>query len=635
MEIIEINDNFIPDYPEEYHPIYDIKLDTFKNIKSANIGGEIQLWDLFQNIKYNLNRGVAPNVFLTPKYYDGTRNPEYDNIKNELETVSYNARFNGYKNLANLSQINNIMFLDIDDFTTKEETLSYKSEIVKKYDWFLACSLSLSRLGLHVIIYVDDILNNKDFNKKYDYINKTYFEGRLDKSAKSLTRHAIIPYDYNIYINKTPTQLLLNKEFNCSSKGIRSDYIKKKDSNISNNKLNENSSEVVFNGLIKGTCSDYNEREEKKKIIDTPHTFSDNKSIATLPRYGKKLKLKYEPNEDDYTDPDIPIYYRDGLNVIEVRLYLYRNKKKYVKERTSFIGAITAQVIVLNVEAPELITQEIRKKVLNFMLSVNNKYCSPPLSKDEVIKSVNANWKSFISGELNVDKYLKPKRSFWSKECSLSTNEKRKYTCNLNSEPIVAKSKHRISEAIQSCMDAGENIRQKKVAELSGLKLPTVKKYWKYYKLSIKDYKDGLTKNVVESETGFKQKKKIVISGKLETTSQTIDDTIITPDTPTNAIHLHQFATPIKESIKDNNDSKLQHIYQMIYKNFFKHFNELEKTNLYEKFCIKYESLPEEDKKVISLAETHPEYNGLLFTRASIESQFHLLCEEVYKENVI
>ena len=192
---------------ENLSKIFDYKLNIFNNVLNSDVIGSISLYDLLTKIRYNLTDGISVNDLLTPKYIDETLNPVFVTIKNSKPTACYNATFNGSKKLENLISVTNLMFLDIDHFKSKEEALAYKETIIMKYDWIVSCNLSFSRLGLHLIILVDKITDNEDYNKKYDIINHFYFEGILDKGAKSLTRHTIIPYDNQIFINENPKVL--------------------------------------------------------------------------------------------------------------------------------------------------------------------------------------------------------------------------------------------------------------------------------------------------------------------------------------------------------------------------------------------------------------------------------------------
>ncbi len=185
MKILEPNwqeqDLRDSEYIRNLHPVFETVLDTYENVSlPPYVTGHITLWDVLQKIRYNLIKDINPQMFLTPKYDDGVKNTVYDELKEELPAICYNASFKEYKNLKNTKEIHNLMFLDIDNFSTREEALAYKAEIISKYNWILACSLSLSKIGLHIIIWVDNIFGNKDFNRKYDYISKQYFDNKLD-----------------------------------------------------------------------------------------------------------------------------------------------------------------------------------------------------------------------------------------------------------------------------------------------------------------------------------------------------------------------------------------------------------------------------------------------------------------------
>lgn len=438
---------------EHLDDIFRIMLDTYPHMHDANVLGQINLWELLQKIKYNIVNDIDFNILYTHKYVNGIRNVEYDYIKNNLPTVCYNANFNAYKNLKNILSITNLMFLDIDDFKTKEEALAYKNHITLKYDWIVACNLSLSRLGLHIIIKVDEIHDNADFNIKYDFIKEEYFEGRLDKNSKSLTRYTVVPYDYNIYINETPNILNIEQIISNHEKGILSGY-------------------------------------KKKKIISTPYTFSCPSPLnATLndAAWKDKLMFRQELDESLFTDPNIPIYFPEGIDVMSVNLSMYRDRKVREGLRTFTIGGISVRLIYLNAQLPQRKDTEIRGFILKCIININKDICEPKLTYKEVLMSFNANWKKYEDDELDFSWYFTKQRSFWSRECTLNGNEKRKITCKIKNEPIVAESRKMITGAIEGIHFNGNKITQKNVAKESGLKLPTVKKYWKNYKQMVNE----------------------------------------------------------------------------------------------------------------------------------------------------
>jgi len=248
---------------EDLPDIFFTELDTFRNIHDPNVSGTIIMYELLNEIKYN----ISVDDLLTKKYVDNRKNPIYDKIKSKKTAVCYNATYNSYKKGVNLKSITKLMFLDYDGFNTKHEAECFKNYLINNYDWVVSCNLSLSRLGLHIIIWVDDIIDSKDYNLKYDFINKTYFNGKLDSNAKSLTQYTVIPFDYNIFINYNPTRLnvseLIKKENLITKKVL---CVKKFTSNNSD-QFYQN--DAGINAHEKVSCG----KEEKRKIINTPYNF--------------------------------------------------------------------------------------------------------------------------------------------------------------------------------------------------------------------------------------------------------------------------------------------------------------------------------------------------------------------------
>lgn len=433
---------------ENLSDIFNVNLDLFPSVKTNKVTGkQINLYELLFKIKYNLAEDITPDILLTYKYVKGERNPEYDKKKILFPSVCYNANFEHFKELKYLKSITNLMYLDIDGFESKEEVNDYKKEIIKKYDWILACYHSLSRLGLHIIVKVDKIYNNDDYNNKYDFVSKEYFNGLLDKSAKSLARYTIIPFDYNIYINENPTILEIDQEYEKSTR--------------SGNK--------------------------EKKIIYTPCTFSgDLNTVMNKAATEKNLRFKLNHDESMFMDKNIPIHSHEGFDVIEVNLYpLYKNKV-YHGNRNNTIGAISMQMIYLNANNAK------KEDIFRFIVTVNKMICSPPLTYKEVKNSFESNWRKYENLELDISKCYRRKKSLWSTKCTLSGNEKRKITCALNRQPEKERSRRLIYESIEEIYSNGIKITQKKVQQESGLAISTVKNYWKEFKEMVKEMNSNL-----------------------------------------------------------------------------------------------------------------------------------------------
>ena len=117
-------------HKENLHDVFGTVLNTFPHITGATVTGQVYLWDVLQKIKYNLANDIAPDTYLLHKYINGIRNTAYDERKEQLPAVCYNARFDGYKDTKHLNSITNLMFLDIDDFPTKQEALTIKNKLL-------------------------------------------------------------------------------------------------------------------------------------------------------------------------------------------------------------------------------------------------------------------------------------------------------------------------------------------------------------------------------------------------------------------------------------------------------------------------------------------------------------------------
>lgn len=549
---------------DNLHPVFGTVLDTFENLSTAHVQGHIYLWEVLQQIKVNFLTNIDVETFLTPKYLNGIKNPVYDKLKVNQSAVCYNATFNGYKDLKHLKSITNLMFLDIDDFSCEEQAIEYKNEIINKYDWIVACSLSLSRMGLHIIALVDKIYDNEDFNKKYDFISAKYFNKRLDRNAKSLTRYAIIPYDANIFINMNPITLEIDA-FHSYEKGLSSMELWKGDglssmelgkdnglsnvelcndtiglssvdlcsdkkgllsADLSNSKTNSLPSvDLLLNNNTNGLSSVkilpnnyknsllsvdlltnndknsllsvdlYSNKELffdnlsykviKKNIICTQWTFFEKPTYNIFEVYdeGKRLLLSQVIDESLFDNPNNPIFFPNGLDVIKIELFPYKNKKVGIGKRTSFLGAIAAQMMAINANCYKPNNTVVKKKIFNFIMRLNKKYCLPPLERKEVENSFNANYERFEKNELDVSGFVKKQYVFWSRHCSLTANEKRIVTTTLNGRVREYQTKKKILKTMKELQAIGEKITFKKVAETSGLGLSTIKKYNDYYKM--------------------------------------------------------------------------------------------------------------------------------------------------------
>jgi len=662
------------EYTQNLHPIFDTVLDTYHNVKDPHVKGHITLWDALQKIRYNLGQDINPQMYLTPKYVNNVKNTVYDELKEKLPAICYNASFNGYKNLKNTKAIHNLMFLDIDNFSSREEALAYKAEIINKYDWILACSLSLSKIGLHVIVMVDSITDSNDYNRKYEYISTTYFNNGLDNDSKSLSRFTIVPYDYDIYISDNPVTLPIDSII---QKSMSSTYIKSlahqdkgksmgstyiPNPTASSNALSESVSEsmsstyipssinsdIAFNGNeSKSMGSAYipdSQHDNEKSMsccmgregICTTHTFSELQKLNEFLNKSareKGLVFKSFANEDLIEDPDMPLFNYNGFPVVEINLFIYGKQSVTEGHRTSFLGAILAQMIYLNVMLPDKHHPDVRKNLLGFMKSVNRKYCYPVLPDNELLRSYNTHWKRYHEGSLDVSKYVKSKRSLWSVKCSLTSNQKKSKTMTEINKYKRGNNLVILHEILQDMVDNGEIITQDKVIdeiktrEIKGLGITTVKNLWKHFKPSIQAYKKGLSNNIELDVTVTKTEKKVK---KSELAELDFDDVLdLGADVLENQWNI--VFTDSDDKPTENislSDEQQRLIFNRIYSNILREFEAQEQTQLYELFQKELNEFKSNEKRIILMDATSIDDDNF-WIHSSLESRLLNLCNKI------
>ncbi|NMC58071.1 MAG: hypothetical protein GYA51_01550 [Candidatus Methanofastidiosa archaeon] len=625
---------------EELHQVFATVLDTFPNITGASISGQTFLWEALQRIKYNLGNDIDSYTYLLPKYIDGKKNLVYDKRKVQLPAICYNASYRGYKDTAHIKSINNLMFLDIDDFPTKQEALEYKKQIIGKYKWIVACNLSLSRLGLHVIALVDEINNSEDYIQKYKFISESFFDMRLDKNSNKLTQYTVLPADYNIYINENPEVLPIEQIYAEYKKSISSAYLN--DSQINYNSTYRKSIRSAYNTEI--VQSENIERSirsvhKRKEIICTAHTFFSNSDLSTIMNEAARqfhLRFQMEVNEDLINDPNEPIYVRDGIEVMEVNFFSLKGKKVCDGHRHDFIGALTVRMLYLNAGSNDKQNEDSRQSILKYILYVNNTLCEPPMKNYEVIKSYNANWKRFRNDEMDFSKYFIKKRAFWSKHSTLIGNEKRKVTCKIKNEPVVEESKRRIYNALESLMANNSKITQDRVEKTSGMSIATVKKYWNEFKDVVKIHNmelsgkqksssNSLPENqnteeilpVVGSLPAGELNQKIIEGERTDFIEiQNVEKIDFDEDTLVLGEEFNAIAHEINPQI----------IFERIFEITLKRLDEKDKSTLFEEFNKNLITLPQSDINILSIDVNDIVDDKTFFRQSTLESQIRQKC---------
>ena len=189
------------------------------------------------------------------------------------------------------------------------------------------------------------------------------------------------------------------------------------------------------------------------------------------------LIFRQEIDESLFNCPNEPLYYPEGKDIVTVNLYPYRDRKIKDGKRTWTIGSIGCRLIYLNAYLSQSKDDKIKKAILKCITKINAEMCEPPLTYKEVVNSFNANWQKYLIGELNFMALFETKKVFWSRECSLSSDEKRKITCAFIKQPKVEETRTRIHGAIKYLHMKRRKISYVNISKVSGLHINTVYHY--------------------------------------------------------------------------------------------------------------------------------------------------------------
>lgn len=552
--------------------IFDQELDLFPSVKTNKPSGQrINLWELFQKIRYNLKDEITPTVLITNKYLHGEKNEQYSKIKGTLPAICYNATFKGTKSNKNIEKITNLMFLEIDDLESKVDAEEYKQELIKKHKWIVACYRSLSGLGLHLVIAVDHIEDSEDYKWKYHYVSEHYFNSQLDSNANKLTQYTILPYDFDIYINENPTILPLNKEYQEYQKSASTG-------------------------------------NKKERIITTTCTFSSGDLNHAMNVAARDQGLRFEEEHQmEWNDPNKPIFISEGKDVIEVNLYLLFNSKVFEGNRNNTIGKLSMKLIFLNPQ------KKFHDDILKFVVKMNYMICSPPLAYKEVVNSFEANWEKHLAGKLDIKYCLSKRRFFWSPVCTLNGKEKRTLAARIFGNNRKEISKQKIYDAIEDLSYTGVKIKQKDVIVSSGLSPRTVKNYWSEFKSFVKGYNDNLKKSANTDN----------ICEVLHFTDTVyVDDVICKPI----ADKYEKGRGCVKYSEKE-----MTEIFNRIYSKFIPNLDKEQTQELKNRFLSSYWDLPKTDQKYLSFNLEDIQDSDVFWRLSSLYSQFWSLAENLFE----
>ena len=130
----------------------------------------------------------------------------YSQAKALLPVIMPCGIFTG-QDMASMTSTTNLMILDFDDFPCSIDEVNRLSNIVKQDPYTYVSFVSISGLGLKVLVKLDQDIDNDSHHQYFqglkDYYKKNHPELFLywDESSKNINRLCYISHDPEIYVN--------------------------------------------------------------------------------------------------------------------------------------------------------------------------------------------------------------------------------------------------------------------------------------------------------------------------------------------------------------------------------------------------------------------------------------------------
>lgn len=398
------------------------KINNYKDQYSKSI---ISIGDLVQIVKNNPQSKIIEKI-RSVEY----KSKEYNNLKSKLNCITPHGNFNGINNNGILNY-SGYYYYDIDNFDTEIEL----SDTIKRLNDTFPISFlqrSVSNKGFHFLIKCDTKIGLNDtqtFIKIHKYIASLLIDKgfNIDKSATGLCRRMIISSDSNVYFNDKVSFGQIKV----------SDYINIDNLNKSNgNKKIKKTDDIELND----TLSD--------EIIPMEILKNQIKFEIT---YNKKIVGHYEVDEIDYYYISIPEVIKDGT---KHKLY------------TRIINGLYYINPGIN-----------RQQILSYLYYVNNR-ATPQMEFKRLKRLIEYVCNGIKeTGEVKIK--TKTKKIHFNKESNLDKKQKQKMAGSINGKLRRNETIRKIKEAKQELSNQNIEATQKRVMELTGLSIATIKRNWK------------------------------------------------------------------------------------------------------------------------------------------------------------
>lgn len=396
------------------------KLKTIKKFSNEIISID----DLVKLVESNPQSSLIENIRRV-QY----KSKEYNNLKLGVSCITPHGIFSSLSKDGLLS-LSGYLYYDIDGFDTEIELNDTINKLIDTNLVSFLCK-SVGGKGISFLVKVSDdtfsILNDT-FNDVYSYVRDMFINMgfNIDKAAGGLVRKMIISSDDNLYFN------------NKVSLGI---------DKVSFQTFKEKLRQVKVNQEIK----------ERIHIIPNDTFFNiipfDEllKEIKVETLYTKEIKGDYIIEEMDYYKILLPKIIKDGT------------------KHTLYVRLINALYYI---------NSNINKGQVYSYLHHINKMANPPMREDKLkLLVINLCNNIESTGEIRIKPRVK--RLHFNKDCKLTKNEKQSMGAKLGAKLKNNKTLELIEKARIECYNNNEIPTQKKIVELTGLSIATVKRNWK------------------------------------------------------------------------------------------------------------------------------------------------------------
>jgi hypothetical protein len=395
-----------------------------KTIKKFN-DEIISIDNLYEIVKNNTQDNIINNI-RSVEY----KSKEYNNLKLKVNAITPHGVFNSLKN-EGLIKLSGYLYYDIDGFDTEIELNDTIDKLLNENCISFLCK-SVGGRGISFMVKVNDTnfeLNDTNFIDVYSYVRNIFIDKgyNIDLSANGLVRKMIISSDENVYFNEKVSLSIDKVSFKIFKESLR---------------------QVKKLRLL--------EREERIHIIpnDTFYELIELdillKEINIETLYTKEIEGDFVIEEMDYYKIILPRIIKDGT---KHRLYIrIINALYYIN------SSITKQ------------------QVYSYLFYINN--MASPKMNDYKLKNLVDNICNNIetTGEIKIKPRVK--RLHFNKQSGLTKKQKQNMGGQLGSKIRNNNTLRLIEEARMKCASMNEIPTQKRIQEMTGLGIATVKRNW-------------------------------------------------------------------------------------------------------------------------------------------------------------